>query len=119
MLWEFVSECDCGLPRRELASVTDGSLRITMLLTRLSVFGTPFAFSLPFPLGMVSLGVPSSPPVNHPSPRVYGLASGDPLTLSMLSSRRGALVAGYVGACGGKTGLKVAFEGTRWRCDWA
>ena len=56
-----------------------------------------------------------SSPVNQPSPRVYGFASGDPLTLSMLSSRRGARV-GYVGALGGNmVGLKVELEGGRVR----
>ena len=103
----------------EEARVTDGSRRMTMLLTCRSVFGGGWSacFALPFPRRWDSSSSTStSSRVNQPSPRVYGLASGEPLTLSMFSSCRGARRVGYVGAFGGSiVGLKVALEGGRVR----
>jgi len=90
---------------------------MTMLLTRRSVLDAWLSdcFSFPLPLGR-DLSSSMSSPVNHPSPREYGFARGDPLTLSMLSSRRGARSVGYVGALrGSMVGLKVALEGGRVR----
>ena len=88
---------------------------MTTLLVRRNVLEACLSvcFSLPFPCRRCSSSSRSSP-VNQPSPRVYGLASGDPLTLSMLSSRRGARNVGYVGALGGTmVGLNVALDGGR------
>ena len=86
-----------------------------MLLTRRNVLDgwLSVCFSLPFPWRRVSSSISS--PANQPSPRAYGLASGEPFTLSMLSSCRGARSVGYVGALEGKVGLNVVLEGGRVR----
>lgn len=89
-----------------------------MLLTRCNVLASwlSVCFSLPFPTRRDSDFSSIASPVNQPSPRAYGLASGDPFTLTMLSSRRGARNVGYVGALVGNiVGLKVALEGGRLR----
>lgn len=79
----------------EGTSETDGSRRMTMLFTRRRVLPFPCVFtcvSFPLPLVFTSMSEPSSSSsaANHSKPSLYGLASGDPFRLSMLSSRRGA-----------------------------
>jgi hypothetical protein len=84
----------------EGTSETDGSRRMTMLFTRLRVLLSPrvsTCVSFPLPLvftSMSSIPSSSSSVANHSNPSLYGLASGDPFRLSMLSSRRGARRAG-------------------------
>lgn len=48
-------------------------------------------------------------------PNWYGLASGEPFMLSILSSLRGNRIAvfGYAGVLGGNIGLNVALDGGR------
>src|SRR3954452_23696880 len=76
--------------------------------------------SAPFALGRSTSPSLSSPspetiPANHPKPNAYGLASGDPFTLSMLSSRLGSRGTARVGNAGalGRTGPKVLVDGGR------
>lgn len=92
---------------------------MTMVLTRLSPVSVPITF---FPVGplvlewyqspqRINLFIPFTTAGKLTSPRVHGLTTREPITLSMLSSRCGALRAGYVGAWVDTVGLNVALVG--------
>lgn len=88
-----------------------------LLLDLFSVRGSPRLFAPSWPSLPPSSSLAISPRLlNHPIPSSYGLAIGEPFTLSMLSSRRGNRVAGYAGVFGGNVGLNVELDGTRCCC---
>lgn len=110
-----------GARECRLLATTDGSLRTTMLLfDRFSV--RELECFVP-PMSSSSAGSSSSAnatPLNHPKPNWYGLAIGEPLTLSMFSSFRGSRTRvdwswgrGNFGGLLGSDGLNFGAEGTR------
>lgn len=117
LAWEFVRECS---PLPLGPNEKEGSRRIVMLFDLFSVLSVPVPPPFSSPSSSLLSSIPTPTPLNHPSPSSYGLASGDPFKLSILSSLRGSLtpVPGYAGVFG-STGLNVALDGGRvGRCVW-
>jgi hypothetical protein len=108
-----VDDCDAVLECDFKENAADGSRRTLILLPGLFEVAEPFdlAKSDSFSASSVS---PDATPANQPSPSSYGFARGDPLTLSMFSSRLGSRIVGNAVDLG-KTGAKVFVDGGWYR----